>query len=615
MSNDQQQQQSPLPPPPPPPPLVTPTLVASLPNRNAPISKSISPTSMQTSALSPPPPPSKQEEQSSPIVTTTGTSNASTSDNRNAHHDSIEKEVDIFLSSPPNYDTLLLLTSDPNNDHHDNNNNNKDSNFLPLLNPKPLKYINDNDNKVYLLLELVSRRAWNDVVQLSDELLFNKDSIYQPFCSYLINYKKNDNDSSLTDDSIVGKKEESLQKDVIHILQWRIRSMLHLHRFHDMKKCIEKMNLTYTKYCNNDIPSWVPLKIILHAMECMVSYNAYEHERNKQTINKSEEEEAMTTVKSDDETLDEFYTLRNKVLHQDDTNKRTDKWIDVLEIDIIMSNILTQKSQWRLALVTLDGIIGYSNDVASCLAKKICSDQDSTGVIQSGLLQNTTFIIRKAISIETYSRQGRILLQAGALPAAATIFERAHDEYQELEQSNIVAKVIGIDDDSFKLVNLPTKGHILCGQNISMNIPTQILINEGLLHFAHQDYDLAEIKFSKAIQLQLNLREGQSDVDFLRGQLIDTMMDTEGDLLIPCLNNFALCTLYTCRMRDAVAIMESLIKQDPTNYLNHCIVFNLCTLYELGWDNATSDTKKRVLQSIATRFSLHDIRSESFRLS
>ena len=85
-------------------------------------------------------------------------------------------------------------------------------------------------------------------------------------------------------------------------------------------------------------------------------------------------------------------------------------------------------------------------------------------------------------------------------------------------------------------------------------------------------------------------------------------------MLIPCLNNLALCALYTCRMRDAVNMMEALVREDPTKYLTEVMVFNLCTLYELGSDNATSERKKRVLQSIAKRFTLHDIGPENFRL-
>ena len=140
-----------------------------------------------------------------------------------------------------------------------------------------------------------------------------------------------------------------------------------------------------------------------------------------------------------------------------------------------------------------------------------------------------------------------------------------------------------------------------------------------MLHFAHMDYDLAEIKFNRAIQSQRKENDKTNvntddNVEFMSNQFMNQILYMEGDLLVPCINNFALCALYTCRMRDAVALIESLVKENPTRYMNHCVVFNLCTLYELGWDTTTSDRKKRILQVVANRFSLNDVGPESFRL-
>jgi hypothetical protein len=57
------------------------------------------------------------------------------------------------------------------------------------------------------------------------------------------------------------------------------------------------------------------------------------------------------------------------------------------------------------------------------------------------------------------------------------------------------------------------------------------------------------------------------------------------------------------------------IQEDPTAFLTERIVFNICTLYELGSDSAASARKKRVLQLIAKRFFLHDVGPESFRVT
>jgi tetratricopeptide (TPR) repeat protein len=147
------------------------------------------------------------------------------------------------------------------------------------------------------------------------------------------------------------------------------------------------------------------------------------------------------------------------------------------------------------------------------------------------------------------------------------------------------------------------------------NVPTQILLNEGSLHFAHIDYDLAEQKFRKAVEFQRVLQRRGGECDARECLTHDGLLDIEGNLLVPCLNNLALCALYTCRLREAIDTIETLIREDPSKYLTDTVAFNLCTLYELGSDNETSEKNKRVLQSIAKRFTLHDIGMENFRLN
>ena len=82
-----------------------------------------------------------------------------------------------------------------------------------------------------------------------------------------------------------------------------------------------------------------------------------------------------------------------------------------------------------------------------------------------------------------------------------------------------------------------------------------------------------------------------------------------------CINNMALAALYTCRLADALQLMESLIQENITAYLTARVALNLCTLYELASESAASARKKRVLQMVAQRFSLHDIPADSFRVN
>ena len=60
---------------------------------------------------------------------------------------------------------------------------------------------------------------------------------------------------------------------------------------------------------------------------------------------------------------------------------------------------------------------------------------------------------------------------------------------------------------------------------------------------------------------------------------------THSTVLSYCWNNLSLCALAdTCRMRDAVRMMESRIcHEDPTTFLMEQLAFNLCMLYGMNW--------------------------------
>lgn len=92
-------------------------------------------------------------------------------------------------------------------------------------------------------------------------------------------------------------------------------------------------------------------------------------------------------------------------------------------------------------------------------------------------------------------------------------------------------------------------------------------------------------------------------------------LDEDSSLLGCSLNNLSLAMVYSCNVIGAVRTLESLILKDPRLYMLDVVVFNLCTLYDLSFDPATSIKKKRILQAVAQRFRLEDIEATSFRLS
>jgi len=451
-----------------------------------------------------------------------------------------DQDADSFLSGPSH----RTLIDEPGQ--------------LPLLKPARLP---TSLTGIKQLQHLVQHRAWLDVTKLSLELLTAAASPYERYYSQLVNGSESDIQSiSIKEGTSTCSDNGGMSpviEDTIQIIHWRLRALIFLRRYNDLK--IEVIRLRLLPSHAETLPSWVPLRLILEGVESTLY-----------AIGSDDQEQ-----EDFDAILDGVYKLREKIDAKD----------SLFKLDSVLVNILVRKAEWRLALGTLDNMLGYAEEAIKDWLK---SDDDEDALI-------------KAVSIELYSRQGKILLQAGCLPAAATVFERAHNVYQTMSPETDTNDAIP-----------PLRGNDLI---LVKNVPTQIVLNEGLLHFAHIDYDLAEQKFQKAVEFQ-RVQQRRGGENMARECLADDgLIDVEGNLLVPCLNNLALCALYTCRLREAVTMIETLIREDPSKYLTESIAFNLCTLYELGSDNATSEKNKKVLQSIAKRFTLHDIGKENFRLS
>jgi tetratricopeptide (TPR) repeat protein len=455
----------------------------------------------------------------------------------------LDQEVDAFLSGK-----TLLRTDEPG--------------ALPIFRPPPLP---TSLSGIGLLEELVRRRTWSAVINLSHELLTSSSSPFAVYYSQLIQ-GRSDQDGDISDEMI---NEDVL--NTIQIIIWRLRAFKYVRRFNDLKMEIVRLRLLPSHI--ETLPSWVPPLLILEGLESS-TYNAGEDQENVM--------DSICKMR--------YALLKNKGLKD-----------ELLKLDIVMSNIFIRKEEWRLALATLDDVLLYVEDAVQVWMKNM-------EIYHLETHKEVVDLVTCAFKVEIYSRQGRILLQAGALPEAATVFERAHHTHQTMRDEN----------DDLSGAHISTKNSDYITLAIVRNIPTQILLNEGLLHFAHLDYDLAQEKFTRAIEMQ---RRESIQASQLQSKLSSRnlfyeieILNSEGNLLIPCLNNLSLSSLYTCRMHEAVAMLEALIREDATKYLTECIAFNLCTMYELGHDTATSNQKKTILHRVATRFCLDDVGQECFRL-
>lgn len=280
-----------------------------------------------------------------------------------------------------------------------------------------------------------------------------------------------------------------------------------------------------------------------------------------------------------DQSSDLLSELRNRIPKEDSL------WL--VGVDNTLANVFLRKSQWRLTLASLDRIL----ELVPSATKQYLTMKYEDTFFPIGLEPALT----AAFKCEILSRQGRILLQIGALQQVAKCFERAKDVW------NSIASTIVEEWYSFRILRL---------------IPVQMEINEGLFYFAKSNYEHARQSFLNGVDLLKvvgNFDQGYDPEDWV-GPIV-AGCDSAASMYSECMNNLSLCSLYTCQMQDAVAFLEGVVREDPTAFLTERVAFNLCTLYELGADSAASARKKRVIQLIAKRFFLHDVGPESFRVN
>ena len=337
-----------------------------------------------------------------------------------------------------------------------------------------------------------------------------------------------------------------------------------------------------------------------------------------------------------------------------------------LAVEQALANVYLRREEWRMALLCYQRML-------ELLPPAVTQEMNHTSPEdhQSSVATTTTTMLVAAYRCELFSRQGRVLLQVGALEQAGTIFQQAQAQCQVMQQQLQLQPPSPPPTDQQGATSLHK--HIAI-----MHAPAQVLVNDGLLSFAYQKYEAALEFFHKAVTLMrktviLTQPTPYHMADWvLTGTATRTMavvgmelvsMDSLHALYGETMNNMSLCAVYTCRLQEAIHLLECLIREDPTSFMTERVTLNLwyvcsyvaslvveqsiipslvgcwedeemreqvmaanfflfsnlnavlpSTLYELRSDTAVAARKKRVLQLIAKRFFLHDIGPESFRL-
>ncbi|GKY94959.1 hypothetical protein MPSEU_000460500 [Mayamaea pseudoterrestris] len=416
----------------------------------------------------------------------------------------------------------------------------QDETMHTRLHPDPIPANISDHDKLELL---VARRAFAEVVTLTHQLLHGAHSHYAPIWRTLL--EGNEKGSLLA--------LESQRMQLLQIATMHMHAMLKLQRFDELQK-----ELASWKFARsfNDGPSWVPWSFRIAYATCLLYANDVNDGSNDGSL-----------------VVDVLHDLRDSIPAQD--------FISLLRVDQTICNYYCREKQWRMALASLQNM---ANHVSAACQQHDANDENDVNAV-----------LALAHSCELWSRQGRVLLQAGATEAASSIFQQASSHWARLS-SNAEPSL--------------AQKHAIIGM-----VPAQLLMNEGLLSFANNKYEHALECFRRAAHHVKPMISQESNTP-ANVWSVESVLVTETSYALygDCMNNMALCAIYTCRLHEAIHVMESLVRENPTAFLTERVALNLCTLYELQCDTSVAARKKRVLQLLAKRFTLHDVANECFRL-
>ena len=188
--------------------------------------------------------------------------------------------------------------------------------------------------------------------------------------------------------------------------------------------------------------------------------------------------------------------------------------------------------------------------------------------------------------VAVLSRVGRIRLQMGDLTAAEKLFEAAR------YHTNQVKTGIGNGGE------VPADG--------VEELEARLLLNDGLLFFAQNKLQEALGAFNSILYLQHTQVSTSTNSD------AELFLDE--DIVCSAVNNYAICALYCCDVKAAIAALERMIRANPQRFLNGVVAFNLSSLYDLQFDNATSKSRKEMMKKIAHLYDLEHVGPAAYRI-
>eukprot|EP00638_Chattonella_subsalsa_P022645 CAMPEP_0117857060 /NCGR_PEP_ID=MMETSP0950-20121206/1647_1 /TAXON_ID=44440 /ORGANISM="Chattonella subsalsa, Strain CCMP2191" /LENGTH=597 /DNA_ID=CAMNT_0005706339 /DNA_START=16 /DNA_END=1806 /DNA_ORIENTATION=+ len=190
-------------------------------------------------------------------------------------------------------------------------------------------------------------------------------------------------------------------------------------------------------------------------------------------------------------------------------------------VRLSLANLFVKERCYRLALGILEDILQEISS-PSPISKESSAECSSLTELHR-------------CRIEVYSRIGKIFLQMGNIRDAKFFFNKAEEE--DAKRANTES------GDSSKC--------------------SQILLNNGLLALAQNEFGTAMQDFDSVIKLE-RIRQSEQEFSFDVIQSIDSLgLEPDEHLLVAAVNNYAVCALYTCNLKGAIKQIEDIIREDP----------------------------------------------------
>ena len=373
-----------------------------------------------------------------------------------------------------------------------------DSEHMPMLRPLPLPETQTELERTRILVE---RRAWGDVLSMTASLLKSASSHYAAIYGVFLNKAggKSKVPASLLNSQQIQEFTEIL------ILQGH--AWIQMRRYKELGTEVQEWSHCHYNTTNNrsedreEAASWIPWYIYIFAAASL-------HYTSKDRA-------ASTTA---------LWQIRH------DMEKEMPATVqEMIHLDHTLSNIFTVQGEWRMCLESLDRLVKLLPRGA---AKLLGKDDVNDSAVQ---------VLTNACRCEVFSRQGRVLLQMGAIEGAQTLLDRAASCWQ------------GISSQTEHLAILKKQPE---ARRILQQIEPQIQANFGLLQFAYQKYNLALEHFRKTLQImetsEASLSKDEKGLyskylatDWVGGGLIAPV--TRHSLFSEVTSNLAVTALYTVR--------------------------------------------------------------------